>query len=202
MNTRAVIFDLGGVLVKTEPQRLIQSVAQDCGQSEQQVARVLGDATLAEAFELGRLGAKEFFETMAARLKLSWDFARFVRVWNSIIIDENRDTTWLLSRLRQRYRLVVLTNTNVLHDEHIRRTWPVFHEVHHWIASYQVGLRKPEPAIYELALRQAEVSPAAAVYVDDRHENVAVAQQLGLTAVHVTDGLPLEQEFHALGLHV
>lgn len=201
MSFRLVIFDVGGVLVKLEPERMINKLAQETGQPVEKVERVVADPTLIEAFELGRLLPRQFLDRLNAQLGLAWTYDRFITAWNSILT-ENTDTTWVLQRLRNRYKLLVLTNTNVLHDEYIRQTWPVFNQVHHWIASYQVGFRKPEPQIYQLALRQADVPPHATVYVDDTVEFVEAAEHLGLKAIHFTDGLLLERELRALGLHV
>lgn len=201
MGFQLVIFDLGGVLVKLEPTRMLQALAEETRQPVEQLERIVTDSTLIEPFELGRVSPRQFFERLQTRLKCSWSFERFVSAWNSIL-SENTQTTWLLQRLRSSYKLLVLTNTDVLHDEYIRSTWPVFHLIHHWIASYQVGFRKPEPQIYELALRQADVPPHAAVYIDDTEGHVETARRLGLASIHFTDGLQLEQELRAAGLHV
>jgi putative hydrolase of the HAD superfamily len=201
MSFHLVIFDLGGVLVRLDSSRMLKQLSQETGKSEEQLKQIVTDPALLEPFELGRVGPQHFFEQFSRRLNLSWSFDEFVTAWNSIL-SENPETTWLLHRLRERYTLAVLSNTDTLHDEYVRRSFPIFSHIRHWIVSYQVGLRKPEPQIYELALRRANVPPHAAVYVDDTEEFVMAARRLGLTAVHFTDGLKLEQELHAVGLHV
>ena len=201
MSFRVVIFDLGGVLVRLEPKRLLQELAQASGRPVEQLEQAAIVPKWIEQFELGRLSPPQFFEQLKQWLGLSWTFEQFVAAWNSIL-SENTDTTWVLPRLRERYTLVALTNTDALHDEHIRRTWPVFSQVHHWIASYRVGFRKPDPRIYRLALGQADAPPHTTVYVDDIEDHVAAARRLGLTAIHFRDGLKLERELRAVGLHV
>ena len=198
---RLIIFDLGGVLVRLERHKLLEAVARETKRPLEDLEQLVVHSHLIEQFELGRIGPTQFFVQLKESLKLSWTFDRFVTAWNSIL-SENPETTWMLQRLRERYTLLALSNTDVLHDEYIRRTWPVFGQMHHWIASYQVGLRKPEPQIYELALRRAEASPHAAVYIDDTEECVETARALGLIAIHCAPGLPLEQELRAAGVHV
>ena len=201
MSFQLVIFDLGGVLVRLEPKRLMAQLAQASGKSVEQIERAAITPTLIEQLELGRMSPQQLFEHLRQRLDLPWAFERFVGAWNSVL-SENTDTTWVLPRLRERYTLLALTNTDALHDEYIRRTWPVFSGVRHWIASYQVGFRKPDPRIYQLAMRRADAPPHATVYVDDIEGHVEAARQLGLTAIHFRDGLKLEQELRAVGLHV
>jgi len=201
MAFQLVIFDVGGVLVRLETQRIVHKLAQETKQPAEALERIVTDPKLIEPFELGRSSPKQFFDQLNNRLKLSWGFDQFVEAWNSIL-SENTDATWLLQRLRERYTLAALSNTNALHDEYIRRSFPVLSLIHHWIVSYQVGLRKPEPEIYQLTLRQADVPPHAAVFIDDTEEHVVVARRLGLMAIHFSDGLRLERELRAAGLHV
>lgn len=201
MGYRLVIFDLGGVLIRLEPQRFLAKLAQDSGKPVEDLVRLGVAPKLVEALELGRLSPKQFFERLQQQVGVGWTFKEFVDAWNSVL-SENTDTTWLLQRLRQRYQLLAMSNTNILHHEHIRNTWPVFTHLHHWVTSYETGYRKPEPQIYQFALRQADVPPHSAVFVDDIERHVAVATRLGLTAIHFTGGLALEREFRAVGLHV
>lgn len=201
MGYRLVIFDLGGVLVRLQPQRFLAKLAQDSGKPVEELQRIAEAPKLLEALELGRLSPRQFHEHLRQQVGVAWTFEEFAAAWNSIL-SENTDTTWLLPRLRQRYKLLAMSNTNPLHHDYILQTWPVFTHLHHWATSYEIGYRKPEPQMYQFALRQADVPPHAAVFVDDVERHVAMAKRLGLTAIHFTDGLELEREFRAVGLHV
>ncbi len=200
MSVRSVMFDLGGVLVRVEPERLLEVLPKGEA-AHAQVARLMDDPAWAVPFELGHVTPRQFFEQLAQHLSVTCSFERFVEVWNGML-SENADTIKLIERLRERYTLLVLTNTNVFHDEYIRRTWPRVGRVHHWVASYQVGIRKPDPQMFQLAVRRTGVSPDATVYIDDRADHVAAARQLGLTAIQFTPGMKLEEELRAVGVHV
>ena len=202
MSVKLVMFDLGGVLVKIAPQRFLAKVAEATGQSVESLTPSLEDQKLIESLELGSLNPRKFYEQIKARTGVGWTYEQFVAAWNSIIVDENTETTWVLERLRTRYKLLVLTNTDPLHEMHIRNTWPVFTFIPHWVASYVVGFRKPDPRIFELALAEADVPPRETVYIDDLAEHIETARHLGIPAIHFTDGLVLERELQALGVHV
>jgi glucose-1-phosphatase len=201
MSYRLVIFDLGGVLVKVDTSRILRFICERSSSSPEEVKKILNDPGLLNPIQIGQLSPKQFYEKLKKRLGFSFNFEQFALNWNGIL-SENTDTTWVLERLRQRYNIGVLSNTNVMHDEYIKNTWPVFNHVHYWVASYTVGLMKPEPQIYQLMLKQADVQPHEAVYVDDVEEFVVAARRLGITSVHFTDGLELERELRNAGLHV
>ncbi len=134
-----VIFDLGGVLIRRDPGKVTAQMAKACGCDPKKIDQVINDPALVEAFELGRVTAPELFAQVKQRLTLNgMTFEQFVVAWNAIL-DEDQKTTWVIDRLRHRYKLAVLSNTNILHDEHIRATWPVFSWIHHLIAAYKGG---------------------------------------------------------------
>lgn len=201
MSVRVVLFDLGNVLVRVEPDRFIAQLAHDAKRTTADVRRAVSDPGLLEQFELGRLSPHEVFEQYSSRLGRPWTFEQFTAAWNAML-SEHPDTPILLERLRPRYRLAVLSNTNILHDEHIRRTWPAFAQVHHWFVSYRMGLRKPEPNIFHAVVRETNVEPQDIVYVDDVPEHIESAGRLGIRGIHFTPGLHLDQELAAAGVHV
>ena len=202
MSVKLVMFDLGGVLVHIAPQRFLAKVASATGKPVEALKPSLEDRQLIEALELGRINPRKFYEQVNERTGVNWTYEQFVTAWNSIIVDENRETTWVLERLHTRYKLLVLTNTDPMHDTYIRNTWPVFTAIPQWVASYAVGYRKPDPRIFELALREADVQARETVYIDDLAEHIETARHLDIPAIHFTDGLVLERELQALGVHV
>ena len=105
-----------------------------------------------------------------------------------------------MQRLRKRHRLMALTNTNTLHLDYIKASFPSLAVLEDWVASCDVGLRKPDPQFYLLALARAGVRPSETVYVDDRPELVEAGRAIGLTAVRFQNGRQLAEDFQAIGL--
>jgi putative hydrolase of the HAD superfamily len=196
-----VMFDVGGVAVEFDTDRLILQVSQLVGQPFEEVQRAVYDDELLLHFELGRMTPQAYYQALKERLRLSWGYEQFVRVWNSIFI-ENRDVTQLLQRVRKRHKLLALTNTNSLHLEYLKKNFPSLSIFDHWVASCDVGLRKPDPQIYLLALKRAGVRPQAAIYVDDRPELVEAGRGAGLTAIRCESGPQREQALRAVGRYV
>lgn len=196
-----VIVDLGGVMVEVESDRLVHQVAQALGRAFDEVQAAIYHQELLVPFELGKIGARGYYEGLKQRLKLTWTYEQFVRAWNGIFL-ENVDVTQLMHRLRKRHKLVALTNTNELHLQYIRSTIPSLAIIEDWIASCDVGLRKPDPQIYRLALERARMRPHEAIYIDDRPELVEAGRSVGLTAIRFENSRQLEQDLQSIGLNL
>jgi putative hydrolase of the HAD superfamily len=201
MTYQLVLFDLGGVVVEVESDRLVHQVSQLIGRPFEEVQQAVYHTDLLLPFELGRISATAYYEGLKKRLKLRWTYEQFVRAWNGIFT-EHTDVTTLMQRLRKRHRLMALTNTNILHLDHIKASYPSLSVLEDWVASCDVGLRKPDPQFYRLALERAGVRPSEAVYVDDRPEMVEAGRAVGLTAIRFESGRQLNEDLQAIGLNL
>jgi putative hydrolase of the HAD superfamily len=196
-----VIFDLGGVVVDVESDRLVHHMAQVTGRTYDEVHAAVYHDELLLPFELGRIRAKAYYEGLQKALKLSWTYDQFVRAWNDIF-RENVDVTRIVQRLRNKHKLIALSNTNELHLSFIRGSIPALSALSDWIASCDVGLRKPDPKIYQLALDRAGVRADKTVYIDDRPELVDAGKSVGLTAIRFQNSKQLEEDLQAVGLNL
>jgi len=201
MMYQLVLFDLGGVVVEMESDRLVHQAAQVIGRPFEEVQQAIYHEELLLPFELGRITATAYYEGLKKRLALRWTYEQFVRNWNGVFT-ENTDVTALLQQLHKRHRLMALTNTNTLHLDYIKASFPSLTVLEDWVASCDVGLRKPDPQFYRLALERAKVRPSEAVYVDDRPEMVEAGRAVGLTAVRFENGRQLAQDLQAIGLNL
>lgn len=196
-----VIFDLGGVVVELDSDRLIHQVSRLVGHPFEDVQEVVYHQELLLPLELGRISPQEYYEGLKGKLQLPWTYDQFVRSWNDTL-SENTEVTGIIQRLHQHHKLTVLTNTNALHLHYIKTQFPSLSVFHDWVASCEVGLRKPDSEIYRLAVGRADVHPNAVLYIDDRPELVEAGRAAGLTAIRFESGRQLENELRSLGLSV
>jgi HAD superfamily hydrolase (TIGR01509 family) len=124
---------------------------------------------------------------------------RFIQDWDVTLTPDEflaKFTTWsrrvlpgareLLEALRSRYRLAALSNSNELHWERNANELRIIELFEFAISSHQVGLCKPNPDIYKVALERAKVSsPEAIVFFDDLVANVEAAKSVGMRAYQV-----------------
>jgi HAD superfamily hydrolase (TIGR01509 family) len=101
----------------------------------------------------------------------------------SDIFDENRSMIPVLDELQQRgHRLVLLSNTNMSHIHYIRESYDVLERFDDLVLSYEVRAVKPEPHIFEEALRRIDCAPQECFYTDDISEYVDRGRTFGLQA--------------------
>mgnify|MGYP001596630118 CR=1 FL=1 len=201
MRYTLVICDLGGVVVHFDSDRVIHQMAQLIGRSFDEVQRVVYHPDLLLSFELGRIRPEAYYQGLKEKLQIPWTYEQFVRIWNDIF-SENQDVVWVVERLRGRHRLLALTNTNELHLAYLKAAVPSLSLFEAVIASCEVGLRKPDPQIYLLALQRAGVRPHEAVYIDDRPELVDAGRSVGLVGVRFENSQQLEHDLRQLGFNI
>lgn len=199
MRYSLAFFDLGGVVVDVESDRLVLQVSQMLGRSFEDVQEAVYHRDLLLPFELGQITPQAYFQGLQQQLKLPWNYEQFLGAWNGIF-SENRDVIMLMGRLAKSCRLVALTNTNELHLRHIQTTMPALSVFSDWIASCGLGCRKPELEMYQRALERAGVAVEQAIYVDDRPEMIEGGRRAGLTAIRFESSSQLEQDLRAIGV--
>ena len=140
---------------------------------------------LSRAFGLGKLSAQDY----AARFVREWEidlepsgFLEEYRSWSRCLLPGAKE---LLASLRPRFLLAALSNSNELHWDRNTNDIGVTELFEVAISSHQVGLCKPDPAIYRLALDRLRVSPDAVLFFDDLKPNVTAASALGIRAFQV-----------------
>ncbi len=194
MAIRAVISDFGGVL--TTP--LLGSFmafqdetgisAETLGRAMQRIAESEGEHPLYE-LERGRLAESEFLDLLRARLEPELghepQLHRFSEIYFEAL-DPNEPMISLMRDLKGRgYRMALLTN-NVREWEPLWRAMLPVDEIFEVVVdSAFVGVRKPEPEIYELTLERigGGIGARECLFVDDVEDNVATARQLGMAAI-------------------
>lgn len=197
---KLVLFDLGKVLVDFDFERVFQRFAAVSPHPVSRIQDYFEHNPLWEGFEEGKLSPHDFVAQVTQTLQLKLPEAAFIEIWNDIFW-ENAPVVELMRLVRRnRYPVYVVSNVNPLHLAHIRQRFSVLHEVDHVVASCEVEVRKPDPAIYQRALDHAQVTPPAAVFVDDTLGHVEAARQLGIHGIHYQDPERLLQEFQQLGV--
>ena len=198
MPIRAVIFDLGGVLVRTENPAPRARLAERLGMSPAELSRIVFDEDSAYRATLGAITTQEHWEAVRRKLGLSPEEFPAVPVefWGGDTLD--RDLVDYLHALRPRYKTALLSNAwDDLHQV-LEEYWKITDAFDEIIISAEVGLLKPDPRIYQLALERLNVEPQEAVFVDDFPENVAGARAVGIRAIQFRDSGQARAEVEAM----
>ncbi len=177
---KAILFDLGNVLVDFDYSIAARRIAHFCGVSHKEIPSILLDSNITSLFEEGKILPEDFFLRLKDLLGLRVSYKVFVPIWNEVFFlsAKNRSVYSLANRLRDKYTIAVLSNINILHYEYLKKHFPIFGIFHAVFASCNMGLVKPDVKIYVKALEALGVSPQEAFYTDDRQELVKGAQAL------------------------
>lgn len=136
-------------------------------------------------YGMGKLSRQEFGERFARDWNLNVspeDFLREFRGWSKRLLPGAAD---LLALLRPRFRLAALSNSNELHWERNSNDLGLTGLFEVAISSHQIGVQKPDPAAYLIALERLSVSPEAVMFFDDVLAHVGAAAALGIHAFQV-----------------
>jgi len=199
-DVRAVIFDWAGVVEGSPDSAYFATWEDRLGLRSGELPRILWNDVWQQV-EAGQVPTERYYRYLSERLNLDDGkaAARFV--------EEFYDGDWLypevvaaIRALHGRYRLALLSNAYAQQDEWLRKQFSVdvTTDFDVYVNSAWVGIRKPEPAIYELVLDELAVEAGQAVFLDDSLRNVDVAGALGIHTIHVVDPALALSELEAL----
>lgn len=197
---KAIIFDLGKVIVPFDFNRGYAAMAPVCGYPATDIRARIGETDLVQRFEAGGIEPEDFVRQLSEHLQLRTDYAGFCEIWSSIFLPETLISENLLIGLKKRYRLVLLSNTNAIHFEMIRKNYPLLRHFDATVLSYEVGAMKPSPAIYARAVQDAGCRPEECFFTDDIEAYVEGALRFGIDAVQFQSAEQIERELTARGV--
>jgi epoxide hydrolase-like predicted phosphatase len=186
MVIRAVVFDVGGVLERTEPPGVfLEKWERDLGKSTEELRAAFRRVDPDGAIETGGLSEPEYLRGYAEALGLSEtqavDFARSLWDWYCGTLDT--ELVEFVAALRPRYRTAILSNSADGARREEQRRYGFEDLVDTIVYSHEVGLAKPDPRIYALTCARLDVTPAEAVFLDDVPAAVDAARAYGMHAV-------------------
>jgi glucose-1-phosphatase len=181
---KAVIFDVGGVLLRTEDRGPREQMAKRLGLTYEDLSTQVFDSELAAKSTIGEVDEIEVWNHVQDKFGLTQEEMDNFRqnFWAGDRLD--LDLIDFIRSLRNDYRIGLLSNAWTGTRAALTDRFSFLDAFDVSIFSAEVGLKKPEPEIYRMILEQLEVEPSEAVFVDDFTENIIAARQLGMHAVH------------------
>jgi len=186
MTVKALIFDLGNVVIDIDFERIFKKWSYYSGVPVEKMQVAFQVDAAYEQHERGEIEGIEYHQHLEQTLEMKLSYEQFCEGWNEIMVAPINETVLLLESLRGRVPLYALSNANTLHKHYWEKTYPK--ELSHFeqvFVSSDMGSRKPEPAIYLQALEFIGIEPENIIFFDDLAVNVEAATALGLTAVQV-----------------
>lgn len=197
-----VLFDLGGVLIDIDYNRTIQAFeALGFGDFDKMYSQYAAD-DLFIGLEKGMIGPELFYETILSKGKPGLTNEDIKQAWNSILLDFRSSSLGLLPELRKKYRLYLLSNTNIIHHQAfseifrnqsgLGRFEDYFDKAYY---SHEMNMRKPDAEAYLFVVNDAGIQPEETLFIDDTITNIDAAEKLGFQTHLLEKGASIEGFF-------
>ena len=194
-----IITDLGQVLLPFDVEPVWAAIAASCPECAHVLGvfhRIYSEADLGR----GRTEPEEFHRRLVDAMGMRLSFDDFSRAWSDMF-REDEATIGLIADAPVRERHM-LSNTNAIHWKWIlKRHGAMLRKFDRLWVSHELGLEKPDPAIFRRVIDATRRRPEEHLYIDDLAENVEAARALGMAGIVHTDAEALAREFVRLGLN-
>jgi len=183
---RALLFDLGGVLIDIDWDRAFAHWATHAGADARELRQRFSFDPHYERHERGEIDARAYYESLRQSLGIDVPHDVFDTGWKAIFPGVVEPTIGLLRELHGRVPLYLFSNTNLAH----REAWAsefayALEPFDRMFTSCEIGARKPEPAAFRHVANEIGMPLEAILFFDDTEENVRGARAVGMPAVHV-----------------
>lgn len=181
-----VLFDFGKVLINFDNDNAKTYFKKLGVDDYEKHVMALHAENIFNQLETGEITADQFINTISQKLHGSVSDTDIQNAWNSILTDYRTESMKHLEKLKNKYSLYLLSNTNAIHHEQFDRI--LFNQMRvksldsyftKAYYSHQIGMRKPDLKIYEFVLNDAGIIAAETLFIDDLPDNIAAASDLG-----------------------
>lgn len=195
-----IVFDLGRVLIPFDyeiPRKRMNEVSKGLG--DKFVDRYEGNYDLHRKFEKNEISVDEFLDIMMEWTENKLTREEFCRFYSELFW-ENEDVTALIPKLKERYKIVLLSNTNEIHKEYGWKNYEFLKHFDKLILSHEVGSYKPEAKMYESVMEFTQLPAEEHIFIDDVAEYAEGARKMGWDAIHFVGYENLVEEFTKRGI--
>lgn len=197
---RTVISDLGKVIIFFDNTIFFKKIADYCSFTAEEIAKLVSDhIDLIKYFDTGKITPLEFYNQVVKILKAKIDYETFFVIYNDVFF-LNPPVVEVLKKLKSKYRLILLSNTDVMRFGFVKKKFPDVLIFDEYVLSFEAGYMKPHPEIYRKALQKAEARAEESIFIDDLESNVKAALSLGMDAILFGPQTDLESSLRDKGL--
>jgi len=200
MTLRAIFFDIGGVIVRTEYQAPRERLAERLNMTYDDISKIVFESETARKASIGEVSVEEHWLAVTRKLRLPASDAKAIHAefFGGDVID--RDLLDFIRSLRPRCKTGVISNAwGDSRDYIIRNQFDDAFDT--LILSAEIGMMKPQPEVYQLALKRAQVEANEAAFVDDMPKNIEAANALGMHGIVFRDPAQVKENLKNLLNH-
>ena len=189
---KTIIFDLGGVIIDLDEAATTRAFADLSGMPVEVLLSAFQQEAFFQDFEKGLINPLVFRDHIRQALNRELDDESIDTAWNAMLGAIKPARIALLDKLKSVFQVMILSNTNAIHEEAFHRILKAVagkdhlqHLVHKVYFSHEMGMRKPDAEIYQKVLNNHALNPAETLFLDDKLANLEGAQQCGIQTQQV-----------------
>lgn len=178
---RLILFDLGGVVFTNGTRKFVETLSGRYSLHTDDIRAVL-DGDMGTRYREGTLTRDQFWYFVREKLSLTESADQLESEWISFysVIQE---TKHIIETLRTKYRVMYLSDNVKERVAALNRTYHFLSWFDGGIFSHDVGVRKPHPRVYEMALEAGNAKPEETVFIDDKPQALEPAERLGIHTI-------------------
>lgn len=178
---KLILFDLGGVVFTNGTKKFVADLSTRYGIPLEAVQNVL-DGDIGTQYREGVINRDEFWRQVVEKLKLTEPIDQLEAEWigNYELIEGTKD---IIQELAKNYKVMYLSDNVRERVDKLNVKFGFISWFSGGIFSHEVGVRKPNPKIYQFALEKGQALPAEAVFIDDKPAMLVPATEMGITTL-------------------
>lgn len=187
------IFDLGNVIIDIDYDFSINELKKILPAHKHELTAQFFPSQFHKDYEKGDINSDEFRNEVRRLYDEDWTDSQIDRVWNSLLRTIPQERIDLVRRLKSEYGTGILSNTNAIHIEKMAEILQdqngessVYSLCHSVFLSHEMGLAKPDIAIYEAVLDEIKIPGEKVLFFDDLAANVEGAKKAGMQSYQIT----------------
>lgn len=195
---KLILFDLGGVVFTNGTRKFVRDVAARYNLPLEAVQEEL-DGEIGSRYREGKISRDNFWKTVIEKLNLKESSDNLESEW---IGDYEliKSSEGIVKKLAKKYKVMYLSDNVRERVEKLNERFGFLSWFHNGVFSHEVGVRKPNPKIYEIALKKASVYPNESIFVDDKEKMLTPAKEMGITTILFESPRLLKKRLEKLGI--
>ena len=197
-----IIFDFGGVIIDIDYWKSINAFIELGGENFDRIYSQAGQTELFDELDKGSISADEFINKLQKLFPPDVTTKMINDAWNAILIGIPAHRIHLLEKIRNHYRIFLMSNTNTIHYmEYMKELKEkyghdslscLFEKVY---LSFELGMRKPDEKIFRLILEENNLNASETLFIDDSEQNLPPAESFGINTLFLKKGMDVTELF-------
>ncbi|MCD6400657.1 MAG: HAD family phosphatase [Anaerolineales bacterium] len=183
MNIRAIIWDFGGVILRTTNPESRNQLASEFGMTRLELEYLVFASPLGKKAQLGEITPDDLWAGLLSNLGAPIEESKTIqkRFWGGDCLDHN--LIEYIQSLKSSYKTALLSNAWKDLRHLLNNEWEISKIFDEIIVSAEVKVMKPDPQIYQITLERLNIDAHEAIFIDDFERNIKGAQRVGMHAV-------------------